>query len=125
MKVLAVLSALLLILIAVPLDNASAKLHPDGFTDLTKPGGDEHPWGGEQQLIGDRPTLAYGQTNQFYTGNLLIDIFLIQFYYPGYGYDNAYQIGAQTNRSRVSPFPRKSQNNETIDTTIDSGNRGN
>lgn len=47
MKQLILVLAVALILIAIPLGNTEARLHPDGFRALDKDNGEDHPWGGE------------------------------------------------------------------------------
>ena len=67
---------LVFVLLLIPASNTTAKMNPDSFLDLTKPSGDDHPWGGEE-LTPTLPEKSVGTTyDPIFTGIPLIDIFL-------------------------------------------------
>ncbi|MEA1980152.1 MAG: hypothetical protein U9N54_04175 [candidate division Zixibacteria bacterium] len=76
---------LVFVLLLIPASNTTAKVNPDSYLDLTKPGGDDHPWGGEE-VAPILPNKSIGTNyDPIFTGIPLIDIFLNNYlgsYYP-------------------------------------------
>ena len=75
MKQVMFVSALLLIMIIAFGGSTSSKMHPDGYQDLTKPEGDDQPWGGEQWTERDPMKSSQQPRNPVITSYVLIDFF--------------------------------------------------
>lgn len=75
MKQVMFISALALIMVIGFGGDLSSKMHPDDFGSLTKPDGEDHPWGGEQWIQED-PLKSSQPKIPVITAYPLIDYFI-------------------------------------------------
>ena len=76
----------LMVLTLMPWGESFCDVHPKSYYDLFRPGGDDHPWGGEQYVEPDLSTTSMPDQTRPATGILTIDLTLelyFEFIFPG------------------------------------------
>ncbi len=64
----------LMVLTLMPLGASFCDVHPQSYYDLFRPGGDDHPWGGEQQIEPEISMTSTPAPKTSLTGFLIIDL---------------------------------------------------
>ena len=75
-----------MLLTLMPWGESYCDVHPQSYYDLFRPGGDDHPWGGEQQIEPEISMTSEPDDTRILTGNLIIDVtlqVLFEFSFPG------------------------------------------
>lgn len=76
----------LMVLTLMPWGESYCDMHPQSYYDLFRPGGDDHPWGGEQYIEPENGMTSVPAPNTPITGILIIDLTLeiyFEYSFPG------------------------------------------
>jgi len=119
MKQVVFVSALVLIMILAFGGNTSSKMHPENYQSLRKPGGDDHPWGGEQWTDAD-PNKTSQPRIPTITAFPLIDYFFVLYLDRITAGADRYQIKSGTHSVRITSSNRNivGQDNNNQESSI-------